>query len=428
MSILKPLRYPSYRCFFLGQITSMAGTTMQAMVQGWLAFQLTHSTTWIGMLLCCQQGVSCLISPYAGRLADKMNRRVLFIAVELGAMIQALLLAACVHWGTITPALLAFLSIILGALIAFELTLRHMMVADMVGPEDLKHGVFLNSITLNLSRVLGPLVGIFMIGGDTLKWTERAFAVNGLSYGLVALLVAISLRWPNQPIEENKVDAPELQSTNVLAFLAYHKEIVALLLASSFLGFFCYPYQTLLPAFADEVLHGGARELSWMVATAGIGAIFSCLSSPSDAFLTNPFQSLAIRILVLAASLYGLSRSHNLLFACFFLFFLGFCLHGSFPLINCAIQKRTSNQFRARIVSLYSMTTLGSLPLGSLFFGHLSDLLGPGVTCTITSSFTVILGICCFPSVQRQLGTSLVYLNKKKSWVAACLAKITFVE
>jgi MFS family permease len=145
--MFRALRHKNYRLFFIGQGISLTGTWMQQMAIGWLIYRLTKSPLMLGFVGFLGNIPTFIFTPFAGVLADRMNRHRMLIITQALEMIQALILAALIMTGKIEVWHIFALTIFLGIVIAFDSPARHAFVVEMVGKkEDLGNAIALNSL------------------------------------------------------------------------------------------------------------------------------------------------------------------------------------------------------------------------------------------------------------------------------------------
>lgn len=366
-------RNPNYRLYFFGQTISMAGTWMQSVVQAWLVYRLTGSAHWLGLISFASQIPAFFLSPLAGVVADRMDRRKLLLWVEGVQMLQAFALAALVATDRVQPWHVAALSALLGVATAFDITTRHAFASDMVGKDALPSAIALNAVIINGSRIAGPA-----LGGVALGWIGEAgcFFLNGVSY-LAVIFGLLGMRIPDRnPAKRSRL--PILaQFAEALCYVRRERGILRLLALATFVSFIAFPYSVLLPVVAKDILGGDAQTLAWLTASAGFGAVAGVLTLGGRG---TTFQQIE-RILTAevaaagcALALLGLARTA--LTATVATFLVGYFLMAIFPRINATIQATVQDSMRGRVLSLYTMTFLGAVPLGSVLFGWLTDRLG----------------------------------------------------
>lgn len=395
----RALRDRNYRLYFAGHLISMTGSWMQTVVQAWLVYRLTHSAHWLGLISAAHSLPAFFMSPLAGVLVDRMDRRKLLFRVEAVQMIQAFALAGLVFSGKIQPWQIAVLSGVLGITTAFEITTRHALTGEMMSREDLPSALSLNAVIINASRVVGPALGGALIG---LIGEGLCFLLNGLSF--LAVLYGLSvMRFETRATVLYPRGRLATQFAEAVAYVRRHPRILRLLALASIVSFLGFPYSVLLPVVAKEILHGGAGTLAWLTAMSGLGAVAGVLTIGWSGSGKSPGYSLERKILQeilltgLALAALGFSRSFAL--SCASIFALGFFIMKIFPKTNNAIQQAVDPAVRGRVLSLYTMTFLGAVPLGSLLMGAATDRYGAGpvaiaagTLCALTASAGLLGG------------------------------------
>jgi len=389
------LKNRNYRLYFLGQIVSMSGTMMQSTVQAWLVYRLSDAASWLGIISLANQLPAFLISPIVGVIVDRYDRRKVLIWVELVAMIQAACLAILVYTDHITLAWLALLSVMLGLVTAFELTTRHTLAADLVDRSELHSALAMNSVTINGSRVIGPALAGLLIHqlGEA-----GCFLLNALSY--VAVIVGlIRMRMiQRQILPQNTQVGVTRRMIQGLDYVQTQPRIKKLFALAILISFVAFPYNVLLPVFAKDQLHGDATTLGWLSGMTGLGAVAGALVLGSRNWTDRLRQILSICVFMVGLSLVILGYSRSLPLSLTAMLMLGFFLMSAFPLVNTAIQQKVSDDMRGRVISLYTMTFLGAMPLGGVVQGWLADRIGAGAITMISGSICVAtaLGLICF--------------------------------
>ncbi|MCA1553940.1 MAG: MFS transporter, partial [Chloroflexi bacterium] len=173
------LRHPNYRLYFSGQLISLIGTWMQNVAQGWLAYQLTGSPLYLGLVGFAASIPVLFLSLGAGVLVDRFPRRYVLLATQTWAMLLAFVLSALVFTNLVQPWHIVVLAFLLGISQAFDGTARQAFVKDMVGKEDMMNAIALNSALFNISRIIGPaLAGLTL----AVVGAGLCFFLNGLSF------------------------------------------------------------------------------------------------------------------------------------------------------------------------------------------------------------------------------------------------------
>ena len=376
----------NYRKFFLGQTTSLVGTWMQSTAQSWLVLTLTRSATDIGWVVALQTLPVLLLGPYGGVIADRIDKRRLMIILQSCMGIQAAGLAVLSLLHIVTFFDVCILAIVLGFNNCFENPSRQAFVLEMVGPQDLRNAVSLNSTMNNVARAVGPAVAGVLIATVGEGW---CFAVNALSFvAVVGSLMAMDSTTlsPSVPTERTKG-----QLRDGFRYVARTPELAIPLVMMALVGMLAYEFQVTLPVFASSVFHGSSVAYGGMPASMGIGAVCGGL-------VTATRGKTGMRALIRAALVFGiviafaaLSPELGVAFAALAL--VGYASVSFLAMANSTLQLRTDLQMRGRVMALWAVAFMGSTPIGGPLIGWITSLFGArtGLGVGATSCFLAAL-------------------------------------
>lgn len=151
------LQRSNFRLFLASQVAAQAGTWLQFVAVAWLAGQSTGSGTALGWVAAATFGPLLLLGPWAGALADRLDKRRLLIATQLLMAVQAVGLGAAVLTGWADMPVIYALTLLYGVINAGEAPVRRALVAELVEQEAIARAVSLTNVVAALGRVLGPL-------------------------------------------------------------------------------------------------------------------------------------------------------------------------------------------------------------------------------------------------------------------------------
>lgn len=365
---LSAFKYRNFRLYFGGQLVSTSGTWMQSVAQGWLVFNLTKSELWLGVVACAAGLPSLLLSPFAGVFVERVERHKIIAITQAIQMVLAFILAALTFAGTVQVWHIVALSFALGIVNAVDAPARQALVVDLVGREDLPSGISLSATMYNASRVFGPTAAGIALVEFGPAW---CFLLNGLSF--LAVLISIFMFRIEKKKREIGAFAPLADLRNGLAFSAQHPVIAPILLLATIGAVFGFNVWTLLPAFADTVLHSPKEGYAALSAANGIGAVLAALLVTGLAKRYGRGRVLTSIALFAPFALLGLSATHNLAVALVLTCIAGFSLILQFVSMNTSIQTVVDDQFRGRVMSLYTLTFFGIAPFGALALGALAE-------------------------------------------------------
>ncbi len=371
----------------------MIGTWMQQMALSWLIYRLTNSTYMLGAVAFASQAPTFLLTPFAGIVADRVDRKKMVIATQTLAMIQASLLAFLalsekpVIWHLIALGALS------GLINAFDLPVRQTFLVDMLDSrEELPNAIAINSSITTLTRLIGPTVaGLFI------AWAGEAmcFVANAVSY-IPVIVALVFVKAHQKPI---KVDQPaaieQLKEGFTYAFSFGPIRVLLALIAS--VSLFVMPYTVLMPAFAKDVFHGNATTLGILTAGSGVGSLAGAVYLATRKGVLGLGRWIVISCAMFGVGLTGFGLSHSLWLALPLLAIAGF---GGMVLLaasNTILQTLVAEDKRGRVMSIYTMCFMGLAPFGSMAAGGISAHIGLGPT-VITSGIIAIVLSALFAS------------------------------
>ncbi|HEX2908891.1 MAG TPA: MFS transporter, partial [Phototrophicaceae bacterium] len=375
---LAALRYPNFRLYFVGQLISLSGSWMQIIAQGWLVFQLTQSELWLGLVSCAAGIPALVLSPFAGVLVDRFPRRRILLFTQTAQMALALTLSVLTFTGLVQVYHVLILAFLLGITNALDAPSRQTIIIDLVGHDDLTSGIALNSIIFNGSRAIGPAVAGIVLTQVGPAW---CFFFNGLSFLAVIFMLLIMQMQPI--IKPTGRLAPIRRLKEGLWFSRRHPTIAPILLLAVAASLFTGNLMTLFPAFADTVLKSPAEGYATMSTAFGLGAVGAgaLMTVLGKRFGRGPVITAMIVIVTLLSPL--ISRLTTIESAAAFAVIFGFVLILQLVTMNTLLQSVVPDEFRGRVLSLYTLTFFGVAPFGALGLGALASVIGTPAAMTI---------------------------------------------
>jgi MFS family permease len=381
----------SFRRLWLGSFASNIGTWMQTLVLGAYAYELTRSSTFVGLLIFAQLGPQLLLGLFGGLLADLFDRRRLLILLQLEQAVFALVLAGVVGLMDQPPriALLgAVFAIGIGA--ALNMPAWSALLPELVPREDLAGAISLNSAQINLCRVIGPAIGgaLYPVIGPA--WI---FVFNAATY-LFVVIALLSVRLA--PVTR-KVGRG-LQHL-LLGFRVARSDPVVgrILVTLPIFSFLCLPFIGLFPALAATDLGLETKSFAYgaLYACFGIGAAIGALSTGTvlaaidKAWLTRVF----LVGFAAAAFVFGLLRAPAPAYVVVMV--LGACYFGTTTSMMTVLQELLDDEVRGRVMALWFMAFGGTVPIGGLVFGPVLDATNGTVLLTVSAVVALLLAWWC---------------------------------
>lgn len=383
------LRHRNYRLFQGSQFVSQIGWWMQAVSLPWLVLELGGSAVELGLVAALQFGPAFFVAPFAGVVADRVDKRRLLMLTETGAMAQAAVLFVLAITGTAEVWHVLALTAGMGVVSAVDMPVRQALTAQLVPKEDLLNSIALNSASFNLARVLGPAVAGVVI----------AFTGNGANFALHAVSRIASLaglyRMDAAPVRQfAAVRGPLFSMLGEGMRYAWRTPGVLwslVLLAGVF--FFAMNFSTLLPLHAHDALGLDGAGYGALFAAMGIGALTAALVL---AYLgSRPVVGVALAAgagFALFEILLGLSQIPLLAYPLMAAngFFGMLLVNG----LNGMVQWHVPDELRGRVMALWVTVFAGSVPVGALLSGIVAERWGSATAFVLGGAlFAVVLSI-----------------------------------
>ncbi len=381
---LRALKHKNFRLYFGGQGISIVGTWVQRIALTWLVYRLTDSAFLLGVVGFAGQIPLLIVTPFAGVLADRLNKHKILLYTQALSMLQAFILAALVLTNTIQVWEIIVLSIILGVFDAVDMPTRQSFMVEMVGNNrgDLGNAIAMNSSMVNGARLIGPAAAGLMISAFGEGW---CFLLNAISY-IAVIYSLLKMDVIHKPASSKKKETlKELKEGYRYAFgFKPIKSILILLAIVSFMG---TPIRILAPVFVKNILHGGADLFGFLMGASGLGALFGAI------FLMNRKSVLGLgKLITYATAAFGIgviafALSHSVWLSIIFMFVTGLGMMIQLAGSNTMLQTIVDDNKRGRVMSFYAMSFRGVAPFGSLLAGAAAGIIGAPLTLIIGGGF-----------------------------------------
>lgn len=361
-STFSSLKVPNYRLYFSGQLISLIGTWMQTTAQAWLVLTLTNSATTLGLVVGLQTIPVLVLGPYGGVIADRVDKRRLMVVLQSMMGLQALVLGLLSVFGIVRLWEICVLAVILGLNNTFEMPARQTFVREMVGKDELRNAITLNSVTANAARAVGPAIAGVLIATAGVGW---CFLANAASFVAVVVSLIIMDRSALAPSTPEPRARGQLREG--LAYAVRTTEIAVPLVMMAVVGTLAYEFQVSLPVLARSTFHGGSEAFGFMTAAMGIGAVLGGL-------VTAARGRTGLRPMLVACAGFGLAillcaLSPALPIAYLALLLVGWGSVSFIAIGNSTIQLSSAPNMRGRAIALWQVAFQGTTPIGGPFIG-----------------------------------------------------------
>ena len=350
----------------------------------WLVYDMTHSTFMLGLVGFISRIPSLLFAPVAGVFADRMNKYKLLYLTQMLAMLQAAIITLLLFTNMIQIWHIIVLGIFLGIINSFDMPVRQSFVIELIeDKDDLSNAIALNSAMVNGARLIGPTIAGVLVAAFGESW---CFLINSISF--IAILTTLSLMHIPKFYNEKKIESYSKKLKEGFQYGYGFLPIRYILVLLALISLMGMPFQVLMPYFAKDVFLGGPYVLGFLMAAVGVGALIGALYLAYRKSVLGLGRNLVIASLIFGFGLIIFSFSGNLWLSLIILVFTGFGMMVEITASNTLLQTISDDDKRGRVMSFYALAFMGTVPLGNLMAGSLSDLIG--VHYTIFAG-----GVCC---------------------------------
>ncbi len=364
-----PMKRPVFRMLWTTWLVANTSMWMNDVAAAWLMTSMTTSPIWVALVLSAATLPVFLLGLPSGALADILDRRRYLIFTQFWVAVVATLLGVMVVWGQMTPLLLLMLTFANGVGLAMRWPVYAAIMPELVPRRELPAALALNGVSMNASRIIGPLAAGALIASAGTEWV---FVLNAVLSVVSGLLI---MRWRREHVpsplgRERLVSAMRVG----MQFVWQSNRLRAVLLRVSLFFFHSTAVLAMLPLVARQLPGGGAGTFTLLLAAMGIGAIVAGLNLTRLRQLT-PRDTLVLRATILQSlATVAVALAPNAWVAV-----LAMLLNGAAWII-CANSLSVSAQLalpdwvRARGMSMYQMAIMGASAAGAALWGQLATL------------------------------------------------------
>ncbi len=388
------LRQRTFRRVYTGAFCSNIGTWMQNVVLGALAYELTKSSSFVGIVLFAQLGPMLFFSMIGGLLADSFDRRRLLIVISATQAVLAVALAGVTTSADPSRVSIVVIVFLIGMGQSVFGPAYAAVLPDLAGPGNLAGAISLNSTQMNGSRVIGPAIGGLLFAA---YGAPVVFVINGLTYLFVIGALA-SVRLPDVEVDDgNGASVSRLRRLALGFRIARARHPVGRSLSLMVLfSLLCLPFIGQMPVLADQNLGIAAKSSAygWLYASFGFGAMLGALSV-GTIFADVPMERLVRRGLVaFALSLAVFSWLRMPAPAFVVIAVVGFFYFSLVTALSTVLQMHLAGNERGRVMALWMMAFGGTVPVGNLIAGPIID--ATSVTTVVFPGAMIALGLAWY--------------------------------
>ena len=371
-----------FQIFMSGSLVTRVGDWMDLVALNWAVLQLTNSPLMLGVVNACRLLSTFLLSVPAGLLADRYDRRKLLIYIQIGMMLLTFCLGYLVDSG---PTLFwAFILVVTlrSMLAAMDSPIRNALLPNLVPPNAMSSAIAINTLVINLSRIIGPA-----IAGMLLAVTDIAnlFYIN--AWGTLGVLISLLMIRSHslQTFDKKKRNKATLREA--ADYIKTQPAVQSLLILAIVPMIFGFPYTTMMPLFARDLLTLGPQGFGLLLSISSVGALIGATWLSLGKEVKGAGKWLICSIMGFGVSLLFFIAAQNFLQAGLAVFVVGLTSQTYRTMSRITLQVHVPDQLRGRVLSIALMDR-GFIPLGAILFGAIATWAG-------TSWAGIVMGVGC---------------------------------
>lgn len=392
------LRSRNFRLFWLAQLISTIGTSLQVVVEGWLVYQVTDSTLWLGLVGFIGLLPVVPIALVGGVIIDRVPRRKLILLTQTGLLLQTTLFAFLVHSGNIQLWHIVVLYGVFGSLLAIDHPARRAFLVDLVSPDELANAVALNASLFNVSNLIGFMASGFLL---VTVGAAGALTINAATY-LAPITAMVLIRVPNTRHDQS---GPKLKSAVAAGIMVLWRQpaVLAVMGLMAAVGGLAWPIFGMMPAFAKDVLGTGTVGLGLLLAAGALGSVVGTVVV-GRLGQQGRGRSLVAACLLLPLMVIGVALSRSMVLACLLMVMVGLLLIIVQSLAVTLVHLGITDQVRGRVMSLYGMVHAGADTVSNVMVGGLAVGLGLPLALSLGGILALVVTAVLWlvmPSIRR---------------------------
>jgi MFS family permease len=382
---LAPFAHSTFRWMWIAALFSNIGTLAQNVGATWLITEIGHSPFIVAATTSATTLPIFFLAIPAGALADVVDRRRLLLAAQCWMLLCALWLAVGVWWGQTSALFVIALTFALGLGFAMNAPAWLVTISELVPPAETAAAITLNSVSINISRAVGPALGGLLVGS---LGPEAAFLFNAVSFLAV---IAVLYVWKN-PHRESPFPAERVWGAMRagVAYARHSRDVQRVLARAALFVLGASGLWALLPVLTNETLRGNATTYGFLLGAMGAGAVAAAMLTAQARKRLGPDRTLIVGTcgFGLVAILLPWVPSFPLWFL--LLAIAGICWTADLSVCNAAIQLNSADWVKARTTSIYLLIFYGVTALAGLVWGRIADDIGAERALQVSGLVTLL--------------------------------------
>jgi MFS family permease len=377
------LRNRNFRIYFIGQAVSATGTWMQKIAQAWLVLELTDSGVMLGVAVALQQLPTLLITPWAGALADRSDKRKLIMIAEGVAGALALLLAILTVTNRVELWMVLVLALGLGLADAFDRPARKSFVIEMVEDDQVTNAITLSAVVMNAARTVGPAIAGILIASVGLS---TSFFINAASY--LAVVGGLAIMREGDLVRSIPTARVGGQVREGLSYVAKTPTLVGPIVLMAIAGLFAFEWNVTLPLLARDAFSDDPQTFGLLFSAIGVGAVIGGIGLAS--MLEARLKLMLAASFTFGSLMFLVAGAPNLILALVALVFLGAASITFKTQVQSIAQLRAAPNMRGRVAAIATVATAGTSPIGAPLIGWIGETYGARSTFVVGGVATIL--------------------------------------
>ena len=387
---LLALQYQDFRTLWTANLLAGASAWALIVARGWLAYEITGSSLWVGLVTFMAMAPRVFAAPIIGIVADRFDRQTVLAWTYGLNLAHNIALAVLVTMDQAGPWVLVIFALINGTIRTSQQTATQSLVPNLVPKEHLYNAIALNEATQQGSRFFGPAaIGVLLV------FTSNVPAAFWLCSGFYLVGLIQTLRISTR--SRGEVDRSKSFAQNMLAGFNYvysNPLVLAMVLLAVFHCSLTMSYESLLPVLSEEALSAGFSGVSLLMSAIGAGALVSSVTLAGIGNNATRGRLFLILGVVSGISYVGLGVSSLAGMSLAAAVLLGASTAGFMTVTHTIIQTIVPDGIRGRVSGIYNMHVGGTMAAANLMNGALSDWFNTPVVMAVTGvGFTLAVSL-----------------------------------
>ena len=371
----------NFQLFWVGQLFGNVGAWVYRLATAWMAWELTHSTAWLGIIASGAMLPALFLAPLAGTTSDRYGHRRQLMTSMCGTFTATFIAGLATVTDMMTIELLLALALMQGLSRAFNVPARNALVPSLVPPEHLSSAIGINSATYQGGNFVGPAIGGVLIASYGVAVCFFFYSVGTLIAFVTLAMLRIAPRAPRQGRQRSLVG----DLVDGLGYTARHKGIRAVMMMATVSALMIAPFQEMLAGVSDLVFGRGAAGLATLASSAGFGAMSAGLWLGWRGRTSGLARIELVAVLTAIGALLVFSLSQTFWLTCLATGVIAFAMVCGAVAGDSLMQNAVDPAMRARVTSVEAMINIGMPALGAILIGWAGTQFGVQAPFTVAA-------------------------------------------